>query len=386
MRHSERQAPTLRVAHALHQLRDGRPLILTNHRACPIRGRLVAPAAVVDTTTMAFMIRRTSGFVAVAMNGARLDELCVPPMVAEPQNPGDDEFAVTVDANVGVTTGISAHDRAVTARQLASPTATPGDFIRPGHVVTLRTREGGVLARAESAEAAVDLCDLAGLPPVAVIADIVADTGEVAARYHLLQLANRDGLALVSIADVVATRHRFEQHAHRLHSARLSDGAAPVDVHTYRYDVDGSEFLVLVHGDARDGASVSVRTNSTSARCGGRALLDRVAPEQPPNIAAAEGRIVSYAEPGDEGSLLRSGRSCSHADAIAHILRDLDVGWVELEQDDRRLKKALAKCGVQVGRSLLADVAVGTNAPGNRPHSRGHSPVRVDVHTRGGSS
>jgi len=359
---SGRRPPTPRVAEAVRHLRGGRLVILTHHDASSPAGNLIAPAALLDTATMAFMIRHTSGFVAVAMDGARLDQLGVPPMVADRQNPGDAEFAVTVDATEGVTSGISAHDRAVTARQLASPAATSDDFTRPGHVVMLRTRAGGVLARAASAEAAVDLCDLADLPPVAVIADLVADTGEMADRHDLLRLASRNGLASVSVDDMVATRHRFEQHAHRLHSVRVSGGAVPVDVHTYRYDLDGSDYLVLVHGDMRDGTNVSVQMSST--RTGGERRA-----------------IPSPVLPDGERPLSRSSSSQSQVEAIAHILRDLKVHGVELEQEDGLLHRALTMCGVEVHRSPLAELGVRTRAPGEAPDRGGHSPLLVEVHS-----
>jgi 3,4-dihydroxy-2-butanone 4-phosphate synthase len=182
-------------------------------------GALVVPAQYADTEGIALLVRETSGFICVAMTADRLDQLRLPDQV--PSRTGNATgFAVAVDLRCGPTTGISARDRAMTVRALADPTTAPDDLTRPGHVVPVCVAEAGVLGRPGVAEAAVDLCEAAGLQPAAAFATVLDAAGEVACLPELADLANKYGFPLLRVSDVVAWR------AARRPTARDRDFAA----------------------------------------------------------------------------------------------------------------------------------------------------------------
>lgn len=174
-------------------------------------GDLIVAAAGVTTQQMAWMIKHTSGYICLSLPGERLDELGLPMMVPENEDPLRTAYAVTVDYRHGTTTGISAHDRALTARQLASSSATAADFIRPGHLVPLRARPAGVLERRGHTEAGLDLCRLTGQPAAGLLAEIVNDDvdGTMARGNDCRAFADRWGLKMISI-DMLA-RYRQQQ-------------------------------------------------------------------------------------------------------------------------------------------------------------------------------
>ncbi|EJD48185.1 hypothetical protein AURDEDRAFT_113049 [Auricularia subglabra TFB-10046 SS5] len=177
-------------------------------------GDLIVAGAAVTTQQMAWMIKHTSGYICLSLPGERLDELSLPMMVPENQDPLRTAYAVTVDYRHGTTTGISAHDRALTARQLASGSATAADFIRPGHLVPLRARPAGVLERRGHTEAGLDLCRLTGQPPAGLLAEIVNDDvdGTMARGNDCRAFADRWGLKMISI-DMLARYCQQQQSA-----------------------------------------------------------------------------------------------------------------------------------------------------------------------------
>ncbi|KZT07414.1 uncharacterized protein LAESUDRAFT_109616 [Laetiporus sulphureus 93-53] len=178
-------------------------------------GDLLIAASEVSTEKMAWLIRYSSGYVCIALPGERLDELVIPMMVAENQDPHRTAYTVTIDYRIGTTTGISAHDRALTARALASPTSKPTQFSRPGHMVPLRARPGGVLTRRGHTEAGVDLCEAAGLPRAAVLCEIVEDVDEggeggagMMRRDGCRSFADRWGLKMISVEMLAEWRRK----------------------------------------------------------------------------------------------------------------------------------------------------------------------------------
>lgn len=195
-----------RVGAALAQLRAGRPVLVADDRDRENEVDVVLAAATADERWMAWTIRHTSGFLCAPMPAELADTLDLPLMVARSQDPLRTSYTVTVDAARGVTTGISAADRTTTVRALAAPSATAEDLSRPGHIVPLRARAGGVLQRPGHTEAAVDLCTLAGLPPVGVIGELVHDDGPMMRLPAAERLAAEHGLAVISVDDVVAVR------------------------------------------------------------------------------------------------------------------------------------------------------------------------------------
>ncbi|SNV21571.1 Riboflavin biosynthesis protein ribBA [Dermatophilus congolensis] len=194
------------IEDALEALRAGRPVLVLDDADRENEGDVVLAAATADAAWVAWTVRHSSGYLCAPMTQERADALGLPAMVQHNQDPHGTAYAVTVDAAVGVSTGISAADRALTARLLADPKAGPQDFTRPGHVVPLRARPGGVLVRGGHTEAAVDLCRLAGLPEVGVIGELVHDSGEMMRAEAVLALGREHRLAVITIEDLVAYR------------------------------------------------------------------------------------------------------------------------------------------------------------------------------------
>ena len=212
------------VEAAVAALRDGLPVLVVDDEDRENEGDVILAAVHADRRWMAWTIRHSSGVLCVPMPDDLADTLGLPPMVEVNEDAKGTAYTVSVDARHGVGTGISAADRATTARVLADPATTAADLTRPGHMFPLRARPGGVLERPGHTEAAVDLCRLAGLPPVAVIAEVVDDDGGMTRLPGLRALADETGLPLVSIADLAEYRRRHEDVAQLLE--RAADRAA----------------------------------------------------------------------------------------------------------------------------------------------------------------
>ncbi len=244
------------VAVALAALRAGRPVLVTDDEDRENEGDVILAAATLTTEWTAWTVRHTSGYLCAPMTDELADRLGLPLMVTDPEDPLRTAYTVTVDARRGVTTGISAADRTVTCRLLAAPDTTAGDLIRPGHILPLRARAGGVLERRGHTEAAVDLCRLAGLPPVGVIAELVRDDGSMMRRPDVLALAEAEGLPVLTIAELIVHRERHDRVEHVV-STRLPTRHGVFTVEGYRDRLTGAEHVALVspHGlgtDVRD--------------------------------------------------------------------------------------------------------------------------------------
>ena len=194
------------VETAVAEIAAGRPVVVVDDEERENEGDIIFAAVHATPRLLAFTVRYSSGVICVPMGDARADELDLPLMTPLNEDYHGTAFTVTVDAREGVTTGISAADRAHTIRLLAAPTASPRDLTRPGHVFPLRARPGGVLERPGHTEAAVDLARLAGLPPVGVLVEVVNDDGTMARLPNLLRFAAEHDLAIISIADLIAYR------------------------------------------------------------------------------------------------------------------------------------------------------------------------------------
>lgn len=200
-----------RIDAALAALRAGRPVLVLDDAERENEGDVVLAAETLTTPWLAWTIRHTSGYLCAPLPSTSADRLGLPLMVDDNEDRLQTAYTITVDAARGVTTGISAADRAHTLRTLAAPTSEPGDLVRPGHIVPLRARAGGVFARRGHTEAAVDLCRLAGLAPVGAIAELVADDGEMLRTPAVLALGRARDLPVITIADLVAWRRRHER-------------------------------------------------------------------------------------------------------------------------------------------------------------------------------
>ncbi|EEB05465.1 3,4-dihydroxy-2-butanone 4-phosphate synthase [Schizosaccharomyces japonicus yFS275] len=193
------------IESAIEDFKNGKFLIVMDDESRENEGDLIIAASAVTTEKMAFLVKHSSGYVCVPMTGERLDQLGIPMMCKQNEERMRTAYAVTCDYADGTTTGISAHDRALTTRQLANPSVTsPSAFNKPGHVVPLRARTGGVLARDGHTEASVDLCRLAGLEPVAAICEIVReDDGLMARTEECVKFSKQWGIKIISIKQLI---------------------------------------------------------------------------------------------------------------------------------------------------------------------------------------
>jgi 3,4-dihydroxy 2-butanone 4-phosphate synthase/GTP cyclohydrolase II len=195
-----------RVETAIAEIAAGRPVVVVDDEDRENEGDIIFAAVHATPELLAFTVRYSSGVICAPMTAERADALDLPLMTAVNEDYHGTAFTVSVDAREGVTTGISAADRAHTIRLLAGEKTTAGDLTRPGHVFPLRAKPGGVLQRPGHTEAAVDLARLAGLPPVGVLVEIVNDDGTMARLPDLLPFCARHGLAIIAIADLIAYR------------------------------------------------------------------------------------------------------------------------------------------------------------------------------------
>ncbi|MBN9743171.1 bifunctional 3,4-dihydroxy-2-butanone-4-phosphate synthase/GTP cyclohydrolase II [Amycolatopsis sp. A1MSW2902] len=268
-----------RMTMALDALREGRPVLVTDAADRENEGDVVLAAHTASAHWVAWTVRHTSGLLCAPMPPDRAADLRLPPMVERNEDARGTAYTVTVDAKTGVTTGISAADRARTLRLLADPAAAAADFARPGHVLPLRARPGGVLERPGHTEAAVDLCRLAGVPPVAAIAELVADDGSMLRGPGVADLARRSGLPALSIEDLISHRLRNPFPAgEQPRVARTAETELPTRYGRFRavgyLDLrTGADHVALICGEPGDEATVRVHSECltgeslASARC-----------------------------------------------------------------------------------------------------------------------
>jgi 3,4-dihydroxy 2-butanone 4-phosphate synthase/GTP cyclohydrolase II len=256
--------PFDRVEDAIEDIRAGRLVIVADDEDRENEGDLVGAASLVTPETINTMARHGRGLICVAVTPERADALGLPPMTEQNQDYMGTAFTVSVDAHprFGVTTGISAHDRAATIRLLVDPNTRPGDLRRPGHVFPLRSRPGGVLRRVGQTEASVDLARLAGLPPAGVICEILNEDGTMARRPELESFAREHGLRFITVAQLVAYRLRTERIVRRIAEATLPTPYGEFRVIAFENQLDQREHLALVKGDVAGKRNVLVRMHS----------------------------------------------------------------------------------------------------------------------------
>ena len=253
------------VERAIADIAAGKAVVVVDDEDRENEGDIIFAAEMATPELVAFMVRYSSGYICAPLTAEDCERLNLPPMVSDNEDARGTAYTVTVDANTG-TTGISASDRANTICTLADPTSTPHDFTRPGHVVPLRARKGGVLVRAGHTEASVDLARLAGLRPAGVLCEVVSEdnpTGMARAE-ELRRFCDKHELSLISIEQLIEYRRRHEQLIERVVETKLPTEYGEFRAIGYRSLIDGVEHVALVVGDvsSNDGQDVLVRVHS----------------------------------------------------------------------------------------------------------------------------
>jgi 3,4-dihydroxy 2-butanone 4-phosphate synthase / GTP cyclohydrolase II len=250
------------VPELVAELRAGRPIIVVDDEDRENEGDFVFAAEHATPELLAFTIRYSGGIVCLALPNELADRLDLPPMVTRNTSKRATAFTVTIEAAEGITTGISAADRAHTIRLAARPDATASDFGRPGHVFPLRAREGGVLRRAGHTEAAIDLTRLAGLQPVAALSEVMHDDGSMMRLPDLRRFAAQHGLKVGTIADLISYRLHSDGFVEKVAEAELPTPWAAFRVVGYRDTLHDTEHVAMVLGDVADGDPTLVRMHS----------------------------------------------------------------------------------------------------------------------------
>lgn len=255
--------PFAPIEEAVAAFAAGKIVVVVDDAARENEGDLVMAAEAATAENIAFFLNHTSGVICMPMMGDRLDELDLPPMVLDNTESNRTAFTVSVDGRHGTTTGISAADRAATIAALIDPKTRPGDLARPGHVFPLRFREGGVLNRAGHTEATVDLARLAGMYPAGVLCEVVSEDKQSMARLpELERLAEKHGMPLISIADLIRFRRQREKLVKRVTDARMPTQWGEFTCYVYESLLDGEQHVAMVKGAVQGEDNVLVRVHS----------------------------------------------------------------------------------------------------------------------------
>ncbi len=247
---------------ALEDLKNGKMVILVDDEDRENEGDLVLSAQHVTSTAINFMAANARGLICLSLDSKRVDELQLPMMAQRNQSPKQTAFTVSIEAKEGVSTGISAHDRAHTIRTAVDPNRGASDLISPGHIFPLRAQDGGVLVRAGHTEGSIDLVKLAGLAPAAVICEIMNEDGTMARLEDLKIFAKKHDLKIVSIKDVIARRMEGESLIEEVATARLPSGHSDQEfqMHVFKSLIDGTEHVALVRGPIQNPVLVRVHS------------------------------------------------------------------------------------------------------------------------------
>lgn len=355
------------VPEAVEEIRAGRMVVVVDDADRENEGDLTLAAECVTPELVNFMARHGRGLICVALTPERLHALDIPLMTENNTSNFGTAFCESVDARAGVTTGISAADRACSIQALVAEATRPADLARPGHIFPLRARPGGVLSRAGQTEAAVDLARLAGLKPAGVICEIMNEDGTMARVAELDAFCRRHGLKMISVADLIRHRLQHEHQVMRVGETAQQTAIGPCRLVAYRSQLDQELHTALVYGEPQAGAPVLVRVQSHcllatlgSRECSCAANLDAALRA----IQAAGTGVLVYLHQSGAGYALAGGAiqhsgSAAETDPShslvqrqiglgAQILADLGLTRIRLLTDHPRRLAALEAYGLSV--------------------------------------
>ena len=364
-----------KVSEAIAAIAAGELVVVVDDDDRENEGDLIMAASKASPERVAFMIRHTSGIICAPIGQDRADRLNLEPMVATNRDPKRTAFTVSVDYRIGLTTGIAADERTNTLNALANDNCIGTDFLRPGHVFPLISKTGGVLIRSGHTEAATDLCRLAGVTQVGVLAEIVNDDGTVKRLPELMAFAREHGLKIVSIADLIEHRIRTESFVQRVESFVVGTPIGEATAHIYATPFDDTQHLAVVIGDVAGKAGVPCRIHHEQPlrdlfqgqrsqrwldvalaqfEAGGRGVLIYV---RDPKITMLESANPIEADAGrDRHASSRARQERWREIGLgAQILRDIGISSIKLIATQHRQYVGLAGFGIEIAATEIVE-------------------------------